>query len=286
MSEKELFVNLEEVAYLNLMKWIINNGTENLDRTGIGTYSTFGTHLEFSLEDGYVPMMTTKKMFLKGIIEELLFFLRGETNSKILEAKGVNIWKGNTSREFLNKLGLTNYPEGEMGPMYGYLWRNFNGVDQIANMINLIKTNPSSRRIICTCYDPSLHNKTVLDPCHPFFQFNVENNKLSCMFVMRSSDLFLGLPFNLLSYALLTKIIAKTCGLESGRLIYFAGNAHVYKNHIEQVNTQILRKPYRFPKIEIDADLNSIKDIEKLTYDNFELVGYKYHPSIKAEMAV
>ena len=280
------FVNVEEQQYLDLMKYVIRHGSSNLDRTGVGTYSTFGVHLEFSLEDNRVPMMTTKKIFTKGIIEELLFFLRGETNSKILESKGVNIWKGNTSREVLDKLGLNHYPEGEMGPMYGKMWRNNRGEDQIVNMINLIKNDPSSRRIMCVSYDPSLRKETVLDPCHPFFQFNVENGKLSCMFLMRSSDLFLGAPFNILSYAILTKIIAKTCGLLPGKLIYSAGNAHVYKNHIEQVQTQIARKPYKFPQMIIKKDLHNIFDIEALQFNDFEVVGYDHYPAIKAEMAV
>jgi thymidylate synthase len=279
-------MNHEEKQYLNLMQNIINRGYESDDRTGVGTFSEFGVQLKFSLENNTIPVFTTKRIFFKGVIEELLFFLRGETNTKILEAKGVNIWKGNTSREFLDKLGLSNYPEGEMGPMYGYMWRNYNGIDQIANAINLIKNDPKSRRIIISAYDPSKAHLTVLDPCHPFFQFHVEDNKLSCQFVMRSNDLFLGAPFNILSYGILTQIIAKTCGLEAGTLTYVCGNAHVYKNHIEQVKLQCSRTPYNFPQLKINKELNSIQDIEALEFKDFEIGGYEYHPAIKAEMCI
>jgi thymidylate synthase len=225
-------------------------------------------------------------MFFRGVIEELLFFLRGETNTKTLEAKGVNIWKGNTSREFLDKLGLYSYPEGEMGPMYGYMWRNCGGVDQISNAINLIKNDPKSRRIMITAYDPSKAHLTCLAPCHPFFQFNVRGNKLDCMFTMRSNDLFLGCPFNVLSYATLTHIIAKTCGLQTGELTYSCGSAHVYKNHLEQVKLQTTREPYEFPTLNIKKELKSIKDIEELKFEDFEIINYKYHPAIKGVVAI
>jgi thymidylate synthase len=280
--------NKEEQNYLDLMSDIITNGHESGDRTGIGTFSKFGVQLRFSLENNTIPVMTTKRIFVRAIIEELLFFLRGETNSKILESKGVNIWKGNTSREFLDKKGLSNYPEGEMGPMYGYMWRNFNGIDQIGNAINLIKNDPNSRRIVVTAYDPSKAHLTVLDPCHPFFQFNVDGDELLCQFVMRSNDLFLGGPFNILSYALLTHIIAKTCGLKAKELIYVCGNAHVYKNHVDPVTRQLERreKTFEFPKLNIKKELTTISDIEKLVFEDFEVIGYQSHPSIKAEMAV
>ena len=279
-------MNKEEQAYLSLMQDVIYDGHESDDRTGVGTYSKFGETLKFSLYNGYVPMMTTKKIFFKGVVEELLFFLRGQTDTRILEAKGVNIWKGNTSREYLDSHGLKHYIEGEMGPMYGYTWRNFNGQDQIANAIHLIKTEPTSRRIMVTAYDPSLAHLTVLAPCHPFYQFNVEGKKLSCQFVMRSSDLFLGAPFNILSYAILTRIIAKTCGLEPGNLIYVGGNTHVYKSHVNQVNLQCSRIPYDFPRLQINKELYTIKDIEDLRFEDFELTGYKHHPSIQADMAI
>ncbi len=185
-----------EQDYLDLLKNILENGNIKEDRTGIGTKSIFGTRLSFSLKDNVLPLLTTKKMFTKGIIEELLFFIRGETNTKLLEEKGVNIWKGNTSREFLDKKGLHNLKEGDMGPMYGYLWRNFNGVDQLKNVIELIKNDPDSRRILVSAYDPSLSNKCVLDPCHMFFQFYVEDNAwLSLQWYQRSVDSFLRFTF-------------------------------------------------------------------------------------------
>jgi thymidylate synthase len=279
-------MNNDEQQYLNLLKNVLENGSNKSDRTGIGTKSIFGTQLRFSLENNILPVLTTKKVFTRGVIEELLFFIRGETDTKLLEAKGVNIWKGNTSRKFLDQRGLTDLAEGEMGPMYGAQWRSFFGVDQLSNAFNLIKNDPDSRRILITALNPAQSHLGVLEPCHTFFQFYVNNNELSCQFYCRSQDLFLGTPFNIMSYALLTHIMAKATGLAAKELIYVAGDAHLYNNHFEQVKEQLSRKPYSFPTIQINKNISSIKDIENLLYEDFKIEGYRSHSSIKAEMAI
>jgi len=292
----------QELEYLNLLENIIYNGSIRDDRTGIGTYSLFGTQLRFSLENDVVPMLTTKKMFTKGVIEELLFFLRGETDTKKLEAKGVNIWKGNTSREFLDKRGLSYLPEGDMGLGYGWQWRNFGGeietsyhttrhfvnpgIDQVSEIINTLKTNPNDRRMIISAWNPLQLKDTALPPCHIMVQFYVDNSKLSAQFYMRSVDTFLGLPFNILSYAILTRIIAKAVGMECKELIFVGGDTHVYKNHLDQVKLQVNREPYEFPKMIINKDLSTIEDIEKLSLEDFEIFNYNHHPAIIAPMAI
>ena len=282
---------MSEKAYLDLMQKILDDGIETSDRTGVGTKSLFGETVKYSLENNTIPLLTTKKMFLKGIIEELLFFIRGETNTKLLEEKGVNIWKGNTSREFLDKIGLHHYPEGEMGPNYGYQWRSFGskenpGKDQLKECIELIKNDPSSRRMIVTAYNPNVTDQCVLYPCHMFFQFYVKNNELSCLFYQRSCDYFLGKPFNITSYAILTHLLAKITGLKAKELIFTSGDTHIYLNHLDQAKEQLSREPFDFPQIKINKDIKSLEDIEQLTYEDFELVNYKCHPVIKAPMAV
>lgn len=298
-------MNKEEDQYLNLLGQILDDGNHRDDRTGVGTIGIFGAQLRFSLENNKVPMLTTKKMFTKGIIEELLFFLRGESDTKILESKGVNIWKGNTTREFLDKTGLKHLPEGHMGKMYGHQWRRFGahdevadyesglyepvptGIDQIQYVLDLLKKDPNSRRIVVNAWNAKDLNKMCLAPCHPMFQFYVtEGNKLSCCFYMRSVDMFLGFPFNLLSYAILTRIIAQTVGMEAKELIFMGGDVHIYSNHIKQVNEQIWREPHPFPTMMINKELSNIKDIESLQFSDFEFTGYQSHPAIKAEMAV
>lgn len=298
-------MNKEEQDYLDLLADIVVTGEEKPDRTGVGIYSKFGETLRFSLSDNKVPMLTTKKMFTKGIVEELLFFLRGESDTKILEAKGVNIWKGNTTREFLDKTGLKHFPEGYMGKMYGHQWRKFGahdevanyesgayestptGVDQIANVIHLLKTDPNSRRIVVNAWNAKDLPRMCLAPCHPMFQFYVTNdNELSCCFYMRSVDMFLGFPFNLLSYAILTHIIAKTVGMKAKELVFMGGDTHVYKSHLNQVEEQRRREPFEFPTLQINKELNSIQDIEQLQLSDFKFEGYQSHPAIKAEMAV
>lgn len=287
-------MNQEEQNYLNLLKEIIDIGDKQMDRTGVGTLSIFGGKLKFSLENNTLPLITTKKMFFRGIVEELLFFIRGETNTKLLEEKGVNIWKGNTSREFLDSRGLTNLPEGHMGKGYGFQWRNFNGdylvnngVDQLKNAINTIKNNPYDRRIIISAWNPFQLNEAALPPCHTSVQFYVNSKKeLSSQFTMRSSDAYLGVVYNFCSYALLTHIIAKVCNLKPKEVIFIGGNIHVYMNHLEQVKEQISRVPYNFPKISINKELNSLEDIESLKFEDFKLENYKYYPAIKANMAI
>jgi thymidylate synthase len=292
-------MNVQENKYLELLQSILDIGSTRGDRTGVGTKSIFGTQLRFSLENNQVPMLTTKKMFSKGIIEELLFFLRGETDTKKLEAKGVNIWKGNTTREFLDKRGLTNLPEGSMGKGYGYQWRKFGetpdfydndlavkGVDQIAQVIDTLKNNPNDRRIIISAWNPCQIPEMALPPCHMMVQFYVDNGKLSSQFYMRSVDTFLGLPFNILSYAIMTRIIAQTVGMEAKEVIFTGGDTHIYLNHIEQVKEQISRVPFDFPTMQINKSLSTLEDIESLQLSDFSFEDYKSHSAIKAEMAV
>ncbi len=285
-------MNKEEIEYLNLLQNILEKGSVRKDRTGVGTKSIFGTQLRFSLENNTLPLLTTKKVFTKGVIEELLFFIRGETDSKKLEAKGVNIWKGNSSREFLDKRGLFLREEGDIGPMYGFQWRHFGGnhrspgTDQLKNALQLIKNDPYSRRIMVTAYNPNVSDLCVLDPCHLFFQFYVDNGKLSCQFMMRSVDTFLGLPFNIASYAILTMIMAKASGLEPGELVFVGGDTHLYLNHEDQARQQMSRAPFKFPNLLINKQISSIEDIEKLELEDFEIKNYECHPAIKAEMAV
>ena len=246
-------------------------------------------------------MLTTKKLFFKGVVEELLFFLRGETNTKKLEEKGVNIWKGNTTREFLDNRGLYHLPEGDMGKGYGFQWRKFGenrvcgddgrfsgptGVDQLLKVIHQLKTNPTDRRIILSAWNPAQLNDCALPPCHMMVQFYEDHGKLSAQFYMRTVDTFLGLPFNILSYAILTRIIAQTVGLEAKELIFVGGDTHIYLNHLQQATQQISREPYPFPIVKINKELKSIVDIENLQFSDFELQGYQSHPSIKADMAV
>lgn len=298
-------MNSEESQYLELLGEILQKGSQRDDRTGIGTLGLFGTRLEFSLENGRVPMLTTKKMFAKGVIEELLFFLRGETDTKKLEAKGVNIWKGNTTRKFLDKRGLTNLSEGDMGKGYGFQWRNFGGyidqvsdggtgyelynipgVDQLKKVINTLKYNPTDRRIIMSAWNPKQLDEMALPPCHILVQFYVDAGKLSSQFYMRSVDTFLGLPFNILSYAVLTHIIAHTVGMEAQELVFVGGDTHIYQNHLQQVSEQIKREPYPFPTMKINKQLFEVEDIESLKFEDFKFINYQSHPAIKAEMAI
>lgn len=269
--------SLGEIQYINLLQDVLTTGVDSEGRNGI-TRSVFGKHLKFDLREGF-PLLTTKKMFLRGIIEELLFFIRGDTNTKILEEKGVNIWKGNTSREFLDKMGF-KYPEGEMGPMYGYQWRSFNGenIDQLADVIETIKNDPKSRRILMTTYNPIQVKEGVLYPCHSIIiQFFVEDGNLDMFCYNRSSDLFLGLPFNIASSSLLQMIIAKMTDLTPRYFNLSLGDAHIYASHMEAVEIQIKRVPYKFPKIEILKDIPSV-------FEDFKLSEYVSHPIIKAPM--
>lgn len=298
-------MNKEEFAYLDLLKQILETGSKREDRTGVGTLGIFGTQLRFSLQDDTIPLLTTKKMFTKGIIEELLFFIRGETDTKKLEEKGVNIWKGNTSREFLDSRGLKHLPEGSLGKGYGYQWRRFGedksdpattpsrwavydteGVDQLAQVFDSIRKDPMGRRHIVTAWNPLQLNEMALPPCHMTFQFYVDNGTLSCQWYQRSVDCFLGLPFNIMSYAVLTRLMAEATGLKAKEVIFVGGDTHIYLNHIEQVKEQLSREAFEFPKMKINKKLESLKDIESLSHTDFEIVDYKSHPPIKAQMAV
>jgi thymidylate synthase len=292
-------MNKDEQNYLDLLSKIMNEGAVKQDRTGIGTKSIFGTQLRFSLEENTLPLLTTKKMFTKGIIEELLFFIRGERDTKKLEAKGVNIWKGNTSKEFLLKRRLHHLNEGDMGKGYGVQWRNFGyeegfdfenmevrGIDQISDLLKSLKEDPDSRRHIVTAWNPAQLDQMALPPCHILFQCYVNNGELSLMWVQRSLDTFLGIPFNIASYAILTHILAKATGLKAKELIMSGGDSHIYLNHVDQVKEQLSREPYPFPKLNIKKDISSIEDIEKLSFEDFEVIEYKSHAAIKAPMAV
>ena len=288
----------EENQYLELMNNLVKYGNKRPDRTEIGTMSIFGPQMRFDISK-CIPVITTKFTAFKTILKELLFFLRGETDSKKLEQQGVGIWKANTSREFLDKRGLTNYTEGYMGPMYGCNWRNFNGeycgltseckggYDQLEALVEGLKNDPYSRRHMMTTYNPATVDQCVLAPCHGIVtQFYVEDGgKLSCHVYCRSSDTFLGLPFNIASYAALTYIIAKKCDMAPKELIISMGDAHVYLNHLDQVDLQLNRNPLPFPVLEVN---HAVKDKEwgEITVDDFHLVGYLSHPAIKAPMAV
>ena len=261
--------------YLDLMRHVRDNGTKKEDRTGTGTVSVFGHQMRFNLSDGF-PMVTTKKCHLKSIIHELLWFLSGDTNIKYLQENGVRIWN-----EWADE-------DGNLGPVYGYQWRNWpaaNGkhVDQISQIINQIKNNPDSRRIIVSAWNVGEIENMALPPCHMMFQFYVADGKLSCQLYQRSADIFLGVPFNISSYALLTMMVAQVCDLAPGDFVHTLGDAHLYSNHMEQVDEQLSRQPFPLPVMKINPEVKSIFDFK---FDDFELVGYEAHPHIKAVVAV
>ncbi|MBS4173196.1 thymidylate synthase [Bacillus sp. FJAT-49736] len=261
--------------YLDLCKHVLENGTKKGDRTGTGTISTFGYQMRFNLAEGF-PLLTTKKLHLKSIIHELLWMLNGDTNVKYLQENGVRIW---------NEWADEN---GDLGPVYGHQWRSWeaaNGetIDQITDVINQIKTNPNSRRLIVNAWNVGEIDKMALPPCHCFFQFHVANGALSCQLYQRSADIFLGVPFNIASYALLTMMIAQVCNLEPGEFIHTLGDAHIYENHIEQVNLQLTRDPKPLPKMVINKKVESIFEF---TYEDFSLEDYQPHPHIKGAVSV
>jgi thymidylate synthase len=261
--------------YQDLMEHVLKNGVEKRDRTGTGTISVFGHQMRFDLADGF-PMMTTKKLFLKAIIHELLWFLAGDTNVRTLQKNGVTIWD-----EWADA-------KGELGPVYGHQWRSWpdghgGTIDQIANLISDIKRNPDSRRLIVTAWNPVDVPKMALPPCHCLFQFYVANGKLSCQLYQRSADIFLGVPFNIASYALLTMMVAQVTGLEPGEFIHSFGDAHLYLNHLDQAREQLSRRPYPLPAMRINP---AVKDIFAFQYEDFTLENYRSHPTIKAEIAV
>ena len=281
----------EEYQYLDLMQKIIEEGVDRPNRTGIDARSIFTETMSFDLRDNKIPLFTTKKVYWKGVVKELLWFIKGQTDSKILEADNVNIWKGNSSREYLDAKGLTEYPEGECGPIYGYQWRNFNGeeLDQLAHVINQIKENPNSRYHIVSAWNPLQLHEMALPPCHMMYAFYVANGELSCTMVQRSVDTLLGLPFNVASYSLLTHMVAQVCGLKAKEFNWIGLDTHIYKNHFEQVKEQISREPYPFPTVELikPEGKTLIEQLENYKYnENIILHNYKCHPAIKAPMAV
>ena len=272
-------------AYLDLLHHVIQNGTQKGDRTGTGTISVFGYQMRFDLSEGF-PLMTTKKLHLKSIIHELLWFLKGETNIKYLRENGVKIWDDWADSN------------GDLGPVYGSQWRNWNGegIDQIAELIDTIQTNPNSRRMLVSAWNPSVlpdtsisfaanvaHGKAALPPCHAFFQFYVADGKLSCQMYQRSCDIFLGVPFNIASYALLTLMIAQVTGLKPGDFVHVLGDAHIYNNHLEQVQLQLTREPRHLPTMKINPDVTDIFDFK---FEDFELTGYEPHPHISGKISV
>lgn len=289
-----------EFQYLHIMRDILNEGIDKGDRTGTGTRYLFSQHMRFSLQDQF-PILTTKRVYWRGVVEELLFFLRGDTNSKHLEEKGVKIWQGNTSREFLDKKGLNYLPEGEIGTSYSHQWRNFSGehplipetkgmkgFDQVQHVLNTLKTNPLDRRMIISGWAPNQSDTMSLPPCHIYYNFNYnpKTNQLNCHMTQRSCDFFLGVPFNISSLALLTCLFAKVSGMEPGEISWLGVDVHLYQNHIKQAIQQLQRDPRPFPKLIIKKELNTLADIEALQFEDLELVGYKPHKTIKAEMAV
>ncbi|CAM2908653.1 thymidylate synthase [Flavobacterium succinicans] len=271
--------------YHDLVKHVLESGTQKGDRTGTGTKSVFGYQMRFDLAEGF-PMVTTKKLHLKSIIHELLWFLKGETNIAYLQENGVKIWDA------------WGDSKGDLGPVYGHQWRNWNSeeIDQISDLITELKTNPNSRRLLVSAWNPSVlpdttksfeenvaNNKAALPPCHAFFQFYVAEGRLSCQLYQRSADIFLGVPFNIASYALLTMMIAQVCDLAPGEFIHTFGDAHIYNNHFEQIELQLSREPRPLPIMKLNPE---VKDIFTFTYEDFTLEGYNPHPTIKGSVAV
>ncbi len=293
-----------DIRYLKLLYAITKMGSPKDDRTGTGTKSIFARQMRFDIKE-YVPLLTTKFVPWKSCIKELLWFLKGQTDATLLQKQGVNIWNGNTSRDFLDNRGLTNYPEGDIGCGYGFQWRHFGaeyetckndytgkGFDQIHYMINELKTNPHSRRIFMSAWNPLHMDKMALPPCHVSVQFYVEEkegvNLLSCHMYQRSVDSFLGLPFNIFSYTTLTYIIAKICNMKPHELIISTGDTHIYNDHFEQINTQMQRTPFSPPKLIVNDRLSNmdIKDIKTITIDDFDIIGYYHHPALKGNMSI
>ncbi len=261
--------------YLDLMQHILDEGTNKADRTGTGTLSVFGAQLRFDLQQGF-PLLTTKKVHLKSIIHELLWFLKGETNIAYLKEHGVTIWD-----EWADE-------QGELGPVYGHQWRSWptadgGYIDQISNVLEEIRRNPDSRRLIVSAWNVADIDRMALAPCHAFFQFYVAEGKLSCQLYQRSADFFLGVPFNIASYSLLTMMVAQVCGLKPGDFVHTFGDCHLYLNHLDQAREQLSRQPKMLPRMVINPDVTSLFDFK---YDDFSLVGYDPHPAIKAPVAV
>ena len=288
--------NMEERQYLDMCENIIDTGYSKSDRTGTGTFSMFGKTMRFSLRGGVMPLMTTKRVFWRGVMEELLFFISGVTDTNILSDKGVRIWEGNTSREFLDSRGLTEYKVGEFGKMYGFEWRHWGaeykgsshdysgeGIDQLQNCIDMIKNDPDSRRVIMSAWNPSDLPESVLPPCHYSVQFACYGDELSMIVTMRSVDIGLGFPFNVASYSLLLHMVCQITDKEPGDIVFNTGDCHVYKNHVDGLKEQISREPREFPIIKLNESIGNIDDFKA---SDIELVGYYPHDSIKLKMAI
>ena len=261
--------------YLDLMRHVLEHGNDKSDRTGTGTRSVFGHQMRFDLQQGF-PLVTTKKCHLRSIIHELLWFLSGDTNIRYLKENGVSIWDDWADEN------------GDLGPVYGYQWRSWPApdgrhIDQIANVVAMIKNNPDSRRLIVSAWNPALVDEMALPPCHSLFQFYVADGKISCQLYQRSADIFLGVPFNIASYALLTMMVAQVCGLRPGEFVHTLGDAHLYSNHLEQATLQLSREPRALPTMKINPQ---VEDIFGFKFEDFELEGYDPHPHIKAAVAV
>ena len=285
--------------YLDMCRFVLENGKMKTDRTNTGTISYFGFQSRYDLEEGF-PLLTTKKVHLKSIIHELLWFISGDTNIKYLVDNDVRIWnewpyeayikskeyQGETIQEFAQKIKEdAEFAKkwGNLGPVYGKQWRDFGGVDQLENLVNDLKNNPSSRRLIISAWNPPLIGQMALPPCHAFMQFYVNEGELSCQLYQRRADIFLGVPFNIASYSLFTMMLAQVCGLKAKWFVHTLGDAHIYSNHFEQVNLQLSREPKKLPIMKINPDIKSIYDFK---YEDFTLEGYDPHPLIKGVVAV
>jgi len=278
-------------AYLDLLDRILTEGKPREDRTGTGTIGVFGHQMRFDLQEGF-PALTTKKVHLRSIIQELLWFLRGETNVRSLQEKGVRIWNEWATEEQCARFGR---PEGELGPVYGHQWRNFgatrkedgtyekDGLDQIQRALDLIHQNPWSRRIIVSGWHPTEADQVALPPCHTLFQFHVQDDRLSCQLYQRSADVFLGVPFNIASYAALTLMVAQVCGLKPGEFVHTFGDAHLYNDHLEQARLQLTRSPRPLPTMKLNPE---VTDLYSFTWEDFTLENYEPHPHIKAKVSV
>ena len=289
-----------DLQYINAIKEILEKGELRDNRTDTPTISLFGIKMEFDLSEKF-PIITTKNIFWRGIVEELLFFIRGDTNGHHLIEKKVNIWRDHGSRDHLDNCGLFERAEHDLGPVYGFQWRHFgadykdattdyvgSGVDQLKEVIRLIKEDPDNRRIILTAWNPVDIPRMALPPCHMFCQFYVSQNRLSCQLYQRSADFGLGVPFNISSYALLTHILARICGLAPGKLHHIIGDAHIYANHVDILKEQITRVPFELPTLEIAAELKNLEDFERCTTgaDYFKLIGYMCHQKAPMKMAI
>ncbi|KAK9390616.1 thymidylate synthase/dCMP hydroxymethylase domain-containing protein [Lipomyces mesembrius] len=296
--------NPDEEAYLSLCAQILSTGEKRLDRTGTGTLALFAPpQMRFSLRDNRFPLLTTKRVFLKGIVHELLWFVSGSTNALDLSAKGIHIWDGNGSREYLDSVGLSHREVGDLGPVYGFQWRHFGaeyinaktdyegkGVDQLRELIWNIKNKPYDRRLVLTAWNPADAQKMALPPCHMFAQFYVSypngpeaQGELSCCLYQRSADMGLGVPFNIASYALLTIMVATVCGLKPGEFVHCLGDAHVYLDHVDAMKKQVEREPREFPKLFVKRDVTNIDDFK---FEDFEVVGYNPYGKIQMKMSV